>query len=122
MGMGFATKKISATQPPSYIRQYSIDVRPWSMATNAQGQITQKRGENRADVSRETEGAMARLSTAGYGGARASLRDGCLPLRREGILNTALEIQTHKCGHRQVVRHQLPKLTLAGSSPVARSI
>ena len=25
------------------------------------------------------------------------------------------------CGHRQVVRHQLPKLTLAGSSPVARS-
>ena len=24
-------------------------------------------------------------------------------------------------GHRQVVRHQLPKLTLAGSSPVARS-
>lgn len=28
----------------------------------------------------------------------------------------------HICGHRQVVRHQLPKLTLAGSSPVARSI
>ena len=28
----------------------------------------------------------------------------------------------HTCGHRQVVRHQLPKLTLAGSSPVARSI
>ena len=27
----------------------------------------------------------------------------------------------HICGHRQVVRHQLPKLTLAGSSPVARS-
>ena len=26
------------------------------------------------------------------------------------------------CGHRQVVRHQLPKLTSAGSSPVARSI
>ena len=26
------------------------------------------------------------------------------------------------CGHRQVVRHQLPKLTFAGSSPVARSI
>ncbi len=25
------------------------------------------------------------------------------------------------CGHRQVVRHQLPKLTFAGSSPVARS-
>ena len=25
-------------------------------------------------------------------------------------------------GHRQVVRHQLPKLTLAGSSPVARSM
>ena len=25
------------------------------------------------------------------------------------------------CGHRQVVRHQLPKLTSAGSSPVARS-
>lgn len=28
----------------------------------------------------------------------------------------------HISGHRQVVRHQLPKLTLAGSSPVARSI
>ena len=28
----------------------------------------------------------------------------------------------HTSGHRQVVRHQLPKLTLAGSSPVARSI
>ena len=27
----------------------------------------------------------------------------------------------HTSGHRQVVRHQLPKLTLAGSSPVARS-
>lgn len=27
----------------------------------------------------------------------------------------------HRCGHRQVVRHQLPKLTSAGSSPVARS-
>ena len=26
------------------------------------------------------------------------------------------------CGHRQVVRHQLPKLTFAGSSPVARSM
>ena len=27
----------------------------------------------------------------------------------------------HTSGHRQVVRHQLPKLTLAGSNPVARS-
>ena len=28
----------------------------------------------------------------------------------------------HTSGHRQVVRHQLPKLTSAGSSPVARSM
>lgn len=27
-----------------------------------------------------------------------------------------------RCGYRQVVRHQLPKLTFAGSSPVTRSI
>ena len=37
------------------------------------------------------------------------------------ILTTAHSLR-HICGHRQVVRHQLPKLTLAGSSPVARSI
>ena len=36
-----------------------------------------------------------------------------------GILLPAPTCTT--CGHRQVVRHQLPKLTLAGSSPVARS-
>ena len=37
------------------------------------------------------------------------------------ILTTAHSLR-RICGHRQVVRHQLPKLTLAGSSPVARSI
>ena len=36
------------------------------------------------------------------------------------ILTTAHSLR-RICGHRQVVRHQLPKLTLAGSSPVARS-
>ena len=40
---------------------------------------------------------------------------------RSAILLPTLIRSAYICGHRQVVRHQLPKLTLAGSSPVARS-
>ena len=40
---------------------------------------------------------------------------------RSAILLLTLIRSAYICGHRQVVRHQLPKLTLAGSSPVARS-
>lgn len=39
----------------------------------------------------------------------------------QAILLFTLQRAAYICGHRQVVRHQLPKLTLAGSSPVARS-
>ena len=55
MGTVLIPKKPVATQPPSDNRQYSIGVRSWSMEANVQGQITQKRDEGRADVSRETQ-------------------------------------------------------------------
>ena len=42
-------------------------------------------------------------------------------LRWRGIYLSDGQRWLISCGHRQVVRHQLPKLTLAGSSPVARS-
>ena len=43
------------------------------------------------------------------------------PIRTMQVILTTAHSLRHTCGHRQVVRHQLPKLTLAGSSPVARS-
>ena len=43
-------------------------------------------------------------------------------IRTMQVILTTTHSLRRICGHRQVVRHQLPKLTLAGSSPVARSI
>ena len=66
-------------------------------------------------------GARVGEDTGGQGRARLGWEMKSCRLRWCGIYLTNGQRWLSFCGHRQVVRHQLPKLTLAGSSPVARS-
>lgn len=80
---------------------------------------------SRQNESRDREHGFfqsAKANTSEFHADCSNSLDAQLPVQLTRVILLRTPFAADIRGHRQVVRHQLPKLTLAGSSPVARSM